>query len=264
LNKTGDVEWAKGFPGTGGSGGQKESDIIPLADGGFSIISGAGGVDGWIVRLTDGGDIIWQKGYLIEEVWGGYFTHGVKLKEGGYAVVGGAFHYWPGPPYQIWILKVDENGEVIWGKGYKTGNEGIIGDLISEIKELPSGNLITTGMMAIPDLLLFVLNLNPDGTTLWQKAYGPVAGLSIEPLPDNGYIVAGLTSFGAGNGDFWVLKLLPDGTCPPLGVDYNFISHHLTINVSETNIMPISITPIVRDVVLSVEDTHALVMQQAP
>ena len=256
LNNRGDVEWAKGYPGLW-TGGGKEGEVIPLPDGSFLLVRGI------IAHLTSTGDMIWQKEYYSREGGGG-FTHGVRLREGGYVVVGDSFHGWPKPPFRMWIMKIDENGEVIWAKGYKTDKDDFIGDLIREIKELPSGNLITTGMMETPDLLLFVLNLNPDGSTLWQKAYGPIAGLSIEPLSDNGYIVAGLTSFGAGNGDFWVLKLLPDGTCPPLGVDYNFISGDLTLTVNDTNIMPVSITPIVRDVFLSVEDTHAVVMQQAP
>ena len=63
---------------------------------------------------------------------------------------------------------------------------------------------------------LWVLKLRPDGTVEWQRTYGgesPDGASSIQQTSDGGYVVAGGTkSFGAGNGDFWVLKLGPDGT----------------------------------------------------
>jgi len=255
LNKTGDVEWAKGYPEVRGWSGGK---IIPLSDGTFLLVVGfRDGFIGWIANLTNTGDIIWQKGYYLEGYRStGDLTHVIKIKEGGYVVAGNSFPYGSPPPFKIWIWRLSENGEVIWGKGYQRGHS------IGNIKEIPSGNLITTG--ATDDFFLFVLNLNPDGSIFWQKAYGPIAGVSIEPLPENGYIVAGLTSFGAGNGDFWVLKLLPDGTCPPLGVDYNFIVGDFHPLIKDTDVMPTSITHIVNDIIFNVQDTHAVVMQQAP
>jgi hypothetical protein len=59
------------------------------------------------------------------------------------------------------------------------------------------------------------LKLDPNGDVQWQKTYGGPSGdgaYSIQQTTDGGYIVAGWTSsFGAGNGDIWVLKLDPNG-----------------------------------------------------
>ena len=62
----------------------------------------------------------------------------------------------------------------------------------------------------------WVLKLAGDGTIQWQKTYGGASSdeaLSIQQTADGGYVVAGFTnSFGAEEGDFWVLKLRGNGT----------------------------------------------------
>src|SRR3989338_2297125 len=61
-----------------------------------------------------------------------------------------------------------------------------------------------------------VFKLRHDGTVEWQKTYGGDdwdEAISIQQTSDKGYIVAGMTgSFGAGEFDFLVLKLRPNGT----------------------------------------------------
>jgi hypothetical protein len=65
-----------------------------------------------------------------------------------------------------------------------------------------------------PDFWL--LKLKSDGAVSWQKRYGGAGrdeAHSIQQTSDGGYIVAGSTySFGAGDYDFWVLKLKSEGS----------------------------------------------------
>jgi hypothetical protein len=89
--------------------------------------------------------------------------------------------------------------------------------------------------------------------------------LSIYQTQDGGYILGGFTqSYGAGGLDMWVLRLLPDGRCPPFGQDANITEVSVTPNVQNTNISPIITSAVVTAVPLNVIDTHATVMQQAP
>jgi hypothetical protein len=61
----------------------------------------------------------------------------------------------------------------------------------------------------------WVVRVNPDKTIAWQKAFGRGGwdiAFSVDDTKDGGYVVAGSTeSFGAGDDDFWVLKLNSDG-----------------------------------------------------
>jgi hypothetical protein len=61
----------------------------------------------------------------------------------------------------------------------------------------------------------WVLKLDANGNVVWQKMYGGAGNdysPSIQETSDNGFILAGGTaSFGAGAGDFWVLKLDSNG-----------------------------------------------------
>ena len=58
---------------------------------------------------------------------------------------------------------------------------------------------------------VWVLKLDSLGNVQWQKTYGGPEedwAYAIAPTSDGGYVVAGVTgSFGAGEGDVWVLKL---------------------------------------------------------
>jgi hypothetical protein len=61
----------------------------------------------------------------------------------------------------------------------------------------------------------WILKLNANGEIEWQKTYGG-AGFdlahTIGQTEDGGYVVGGWTdSFGAGNGDMWILKLDANG-----------------------------------------------------
>ena len=62
---------------------------------------------------------------------------------------------------------------------------------------------------------LWILKLDCAGKVEWQKTYGGdmgEGGGSIDQTRDGGFIVGGCTtSFGAGEGDTWVLKLNPLG-----------------------------------------------------
>ncbi len=57
----------------------------------------------------------------------------------------------------------------------------------------------------------WVVRVSPDKTITWQKAFGGGGwdiAFSVDDTKDGGYVVAGTTeSFGAGDDDFWVLKL---------------------------------------------------------
>ncbi|MCX5859468.1 MAG: hypothetical protein NT056_06175 [Proteobacteria bacterium] len=100
-----------------------------------------------------------------------------------------------------------------WAKSYG----GTSNDNASSFQQTSDGGYIiasNTNSFGAGGVDLWVLKSNSDGTVAWQKAYGGTSddyANSIQQTSDGGYILAGFPkSFGAGNGDFWVLKLNSD------------------------------------------------------
>ncbi len=102
-----------------------------------------------------------------------------------------------------------------WAATY--GDDG--SDRAISVQQTGDGGYIVAGetfSFGTGDGDVWILKLKPGGIVEWQKTYGGVArdwAQSVQQTGDGGYIVAGETeSFGTGSGDFWVLKLSPDGT----------------------------------------------------
>ena len=151
--------WAGLF---GGSGYDRPNSVVQTADGGYAVAGytwsfGAGGCDYWILKLDGSGAVQWQKTYGGEADDQAISVQ--RTPDGGYVVAGETQSYGAGD-WDIWVVKLSEGGGVQWQKTY--GGQG------------------TDTSSAEP----------------------------IQPTSDGGYVVTGrTTSYGAGEGDFWVLKL---------------------------------------------------------
>jgi uncharacterized delta-60 repeat protein len=118
----------------------------------------------------------------------------------------------------VWVLKLNGDGTIVWQKTY--GGSGI--DKAYSIQVTADGGYVMAGYSdsfngppSQGDA--WVVKLNADGTIAWQKTYGDGGdtvdvGKVIQQTSDGGFILAGRTaSFGAGNDDFWILKLNGSG-----------------------------------------------------
>jgi len=210
------AQWANTY---GGPGDEGADSIQQTTDGGYIVAGGtnsfgAGGNDFWVLKLNPDGTVAWQKTYGGPEDEEGASSI-QQTRDGGYIVAGGTTSF-GAVDGDSWVLKLHPNGTVAWQRTY--GGTG--DDIAGHIQQTSDGGYIMAGgtnSFGAGGSDFWVLKLNPFGGVAWQKTYGGTGdegASSIQQTTDGGYIVAGETnSFGAGGrGDFWVLKLNPDGT----------------------------------------------------
>ncbi len=137
-----------------------------------------------------------------------------RTTDGGYIVAGNTNSFGAGG-LDAWVMKLDSTGFVQWQKTYGSPGD----EWFDSIQQTTDGGYIASGYtdsFGAGNGNAWVIKLNADGTIAWQNTYGGTIydeAQSIQQTTDGGYIVGGGTSsFGAGNGDVWVMKLNADGT----------------------------------------------------
>ena len=258
LNAQGDIEWQKAY-----NGGyvDRASVIRQTSDGGY-ILAGKGEFwdqggykyDLWVLKLNAQGDIEWQKIFGMP----GADAKEISVQQaalGGYIVVGNVEYNGTGNR-DFLVLKLSASGDIEWQK--VSGDEGHdeSGDAVIETTDggyVVAGSLVSSSPMAGGSTLLLLMKLDSRGNVVWQKTYGEREEFAnaLQQTSDGGYVVAGYTSSGAGNGDFWVLRLDADGDIPgcPLEGYANVPVSDTTVTVMDTN--------------ASAQDTHAVVQSSS-
>jgi uncharacterized delta-60 repeat protein len=116
LNGTGSVTWQKTY---GGAGYDDAYSVQQTSDGGYVVAGsttsfGAGRQDVWVLKLNSTGSVTWQKtfgGTQIDYAWTVQQT-----KDGGYVVAGRTDSFGAGSG-DVWVLKLDSTGSLIWDTG---------------------------------------------------------------------------------------------------------------------------------------------------
>ncbi len=213
LDKTINTVWDKIFAGIGWD---ETNTILQIEDGdyvvfGFVQSKNKGREDAWIAKLDENGEIVWDKtfgGSQNDEVFSG-----IKTTDGGYAVCGYTESKGAGG-YDAWIVKLDENGDVLWDKAFG----GIEADVANSIIQTRDGGYVLAGYTWSKGAGredVWVIKLDENGDIVWDKTFGgsneDVARCIIQ-AEDGGYVLAGYTeSKGAGRYDAWVMKLDEEG-----------------------------------------------------
>ncbi len=156
----------------------------------------------------------WAKAYGGNGWDSAFSVHSVRqTADGGFIVAGETDSFGAGS-IDFLVLKLDTNGNISWQKTY--GASGY--DYAESIQQTVDGGYVVVGWtnsFGAGNYDFLVLKLDANGNISWQKTYGGTLGdgaESIQQTSDGGYIVLGETdSFGAENGDFWVLKLDANG-----------------------------------------------------
>ncbi len=139
---------------------------------------------------------------------------GVEAASGGGYIVAGTTDSFGAGKNDAWIIKLDEEGSVVWQNTY--GGKG--GDVARAIKSTADGGFVIGGLtysFTSGGADFWVLKFDASENLQWQKSYGgPNNDMAhaIEPTSDGGFLVGGFTtSFGAVLKDYFVIKLDSEG-----------------------------------------------------
>jgi TolB-like protein len=131
-----------------------------------------------------------------------------QTSDGGY-IVAGVTHSFSSGGYDIFLIKTDTNGNVIWAKTYgEISNEKAF-----SVQQTSDGGYIVAGVTDYFSVVygdIFLIKTDANGNVIWAKTYGGTStdsASSVQQTSDGGYIVAGYTSsFGAGGRDIFLIK----------------------------------------------------------
>jgi hypothetical protein len=217
LDANGNKVWEKTF---GGSDYDWAYSIQQTSDGGYIIAGwtgsfGAGENDVYIIKLDANGNLVWEKTYggnVDDEAYSIQQT-----KDGGYIVAGYTDSFGAGWD-DIYIIKLDVNGNKVWQKIYGGSND----DKAYSIQQTKDGGYIVAGgtnSFGAGKYNVYIIKLDANGNKVWEKTYGGSGydwARSIQQTTDGGYIVAGGTlSFGAGGYNVYVIKMDSKGNTGP-------------------------------------------------
>jgi hypothetical protein len=241
------IVWSRCY---GGSEDDIAHSIIQTCDGGYIAVGythssencdvtgkNNGEADIWVLKVNKNGEIEWERNYGGSEDDRAYSV--AQTYDGGYIVAGHTLSSANGDvsgtsnsigKWDVWILKLNENGDLVWEKNYGGSHH----DYARSVQQTLDGGYIVAGLTYSSQsgdingvnnggADVWVLKLYEDGEIEWERNYGGSLGdvvLSIKQTSEGGYIAAGYTYSsesgdvsGVNNGeiDYWILKISENG-----------------------------------------------------
>lgn len=207
----------------GGDKYEQAYAVTPLADGGYLTVGvtnskGAGSNDIWVIKSSVSGTTEWEKTYggaqwdiaksvveISEQVEG--------ASEKGYLVFGSTSSTDNGDS-DFWLLKLNQQGNLLWQKKYGDASE----DKGQVILSANDGGYYLLGNSSnesngFGDAL--IIKIDSAGKVLWQQTYGgnDIDEITSAQLTSNGDIIfAGHSASNvAGRFDFWLNRITNQG-----------------------------------------------------
>jgi hypothetical protein len=207
----GNVTWTKTF---GGSGFDYAASVQQTSDGGY-IIAGtfeyntALDYDAYLIKTDPNGDSLWIKSFGGTDSDEARSVH--QTTDGGYVIAGATFSFGAGG-YDLYLIKTDSSGNLLWSKTFGGTND----EYGYSVQQTTDGGYViagTTSSFGAGNSDIYLIKTDANGDSLWTKTFGGLSddgtfgALSVQQTNDAGYIIASVTnSFGAGNGDVYLIK----------------------------------------------------------
>jgi hypothetical protein len=235
---SGNIQWSRTY---GGSSHDWAWSAVQTSDDGYAIAGrtqsfGAGSSDYWLVKTDASGAIQWNRTYGGTNWDEAYCT--IQTSDGGYAVGGSTGSFGAGA-YDFWLVKTDTAGNMQWNETYG----GTASEYAFSIAETEDGGYAVAGDTAsfgAGGIDCWLVKTDPYGSAQWNKTVGRSnsdIAYSMIQTGDRGFGIAGCTwSFGAGNSDFWLIKLaseFPDVRLAYVGVSKNVVGYGYAVDITE-------------------------------
>lgn len=188
LSGSGSVTWKKQY---GGIGDEKGFDLaydpgtmdLYVTGSETSDIDG-GNEDIFVMKLSNSGNVIWKKQY------GGTkrdIGHSIVFADNSVYVAGYEMSDSSGGQSDVFVMKLDRNGSVIWKKQYGgAGTDRAYSMVVSESYIYITGYEMSDPKGGKADIL--VMKLDNNGNVIWKKQYGG-------PENDKGYAITASDNF---------------------------------------------------------------------
>ncbi len=209
----GDTLWTRTY---GGTSGDFSYTIQQTADGGYIVTGylrslGADGSDIWLLKTDANGDTLWTRTY-----GGSDNEHGFSVQQtadGGYIIAGNVYSF---RTYRddVILVKTDADGNSEWIRTYG-GSENDYG--YSVLQTSDGGYIVAgrTNSFGAGSNDFYVVKTRFNGSSQWERTFGGTdsdGAWSMQHAIDGGYVIVGYTfSYGAGNGDVYMVKIDSDG-----------------------------------------------------
>ncbi len=140
LGAAGNIEWQKTI---GGLGQDRSSSVLETPSGAYLVTGdtrsfGAGQMDGWCVKLDGSGNVVWERafGWVGDDsIWSL-----CAAADGGYVFTGSTTSFGVGNG-DMWCVRLDDAGNVVWAKTY--GGPGT--DTGYDVIQSGDGSLVVAG-----------------------------------------------------------------------------------------------------------------------
>jgi len=224
IDADGDSLWSQTF---GGRGLEECHSIIQTEDGGYVLVGdtdlfGARVCDMSLIKTNENGELIWSRTFGGREDDRCYTM--IQATDGGYAL-GGYTRSFGAGIFDMWLIRTNADGDSLWSRTLG----GISYDECNSIIQTDDEGFVLAGYtrsFGAGECNMWLVRTDSEGDSLWSVSFGgenwDECNSFIQTI-DGGYALAGYTrSFGAGEGNMWLVKTGPDPTSAP---PESFIPH---------------------------------------
>ncbi len=153
-----------------------------------------------LIKINTNGDTLWSRRYDLGYLHAEYPRSIIQDSDSGYVIVGSVFTPFNSPWDDMFVAKVDKNGNMLWHRVY--GGDGC--DIATDIVQANDGGFAIVGRYnenysSGTNHQLWLLKIDSKGDSLWAKTYGGAdydIGNSIALTHDGGFIMTGSYSHG--------------------------------------------------------------------